>query len=60
MGGKVGVKSKTGEGSTFWIELQQSENQLDLIQKEASLSKHTVINNQKGTVLYIEDKMPNI
>jgi len=60
MGGKVGVKSKPGEGSTFWIELQQCENHLDVIQKEASLSKHTALENQVGTVLYIEDNLPNI
>ncbi|OYY99821.1 MAG: hypothetical protein B7Y37_12805 [Sphingobacteriia bacterium 28-36-52] len=60
MGGKVGVKSKPGEGSTFWIELQQCRNQLDIIQEEASLNQHAVIHDQTGTVLYIEDNMPNI
>lgn len=60
MGGKVGVKSKPGEGSTFWIELQQCENHLDLIQKEASLNQHAEMNDQTGTVLYIEDNLPNI
>ncbi|MDP3394746.1 PAS domain S-box protein [Sediminibacterium sp.] len=60
MGGKVGVKSKPGEGSTFWIELQQCQNQLDIIQEEATLNQHAVIHDQTGTVLYIEDNMPNI
>lgn len=60
MGGKIGVKSKPGEGSTFWIELQQCESRLDLIQKEATLSKHSALENQVGTVLYIEDNLPNI
>jgi PAS domain S-box-containing protein len=60
MGGKVGVKSKPGEGSTFWIELQQCENHLDLIQKEASFNQHAEMHDQKGTVLYIEDNLPNI
>lgn len=60
MGGKIGVKSEHGRGSTFWIELQQSETMLDIIQKEAVLGKQTTILNHEGTILYIEDNLPNI
>lgn len=60
MGGTVGVKSMPGQGSTFWIELQQSESRLDAIQKEELLSQQKTASKQEGKILYIEDKTPNI
>lgn len=60
MGGTVGVKSKKDIGSTFWIELQQCDSQLNTIQNDGTLIKHISTIHQTGTVLYIEDNPSNI
>jgi PAS domain S-box-containing protein len=61
MEGFIGVKSKFGEGSTFWIELLHTQSQLKNIEKTI-LSAYSEIENasQKGTILCIEDNLSNI
>ncbi len=61
MDGNVGVESKPGKGSTFWIELPQAEGQVEYNKKIGGLAKFKTVGAQKkGTLLYIEDNASNI
>ena len=61
MGGVVGVESRVGEGSTFWVELKVAER--------PSAASHVLIEDRMtapelwsagGDVLYIEDNVSNV
>lgn len=60
MGGYAGVDSKLGEGSCFWFELPEEYR---LTMEENGMISNMEFEsdeNVHGTVLYVEDNLPNI
>jgi CheY-like chemotaxis protein len=60
MAGSIGVDSRPGEGSTFWIEFERMEDPVERI--EAGMTGVAAGNGSSaaGSVLYIEDNLANV
>jgi PAS domain S-box-containing protein len=60
MAGSIGVDSRPGEGSTFWIEFARIEDPVERI--EAGMTALAAGNapTAVGSVLYIEDNLANV
>jgi PAS domain S-box-containing protein len=59
MGGRIGLQSRP-DGSTFWIELPQSDPPAPQVEAAAGIPARQAPAEAAGTVLYVEDNRANV
>ncbi len=60
MNGELGLESKIGIGSTFWVEFSSANEQVSENDTNSSVQKSLDMNPHHGTILYIEDNSANV